>query len=143
VRAVHELGQRNGTTPRPGDIGRYLGLDLDGVAEAMEAYHRSYCVSLDEPSTTEAGSEVLRFVNVLCTADHDLEMVVERESLGPLIEALPEREQRIVLLRFFGNRTQSQIAAEMSLSQMHVSRLLTATLAALRADLDRVPGGDR
>jgi len=48
---------------------------------------------------------------------------------------LPAREKRILLLRFFGNQTQSQIAAELGISQMHVSRLLARTLAQLRARL--------
>jgi RNA polymerase sigma-B factor len=58
-----------------------------------------------------------------------------RESLKPLLEQLPPREKRIMLLRFFGNMTQSQIASELGISQMHVSRLLAPTLAQLRAGL--------
>ena len=58
-----------------------------------------------------------------------------RESLKPLLEDLPPREKRILLLRFFGNMTQSQIAQEVGISQMHVSRLLARTLAQLREKL--------
>ena len=58
-----------------------------------------------------------------------------RESLKPLLDSLPPREQRILMLRFFGNMTQSQIAAELGISQMHVSRLLARTLAQLRERL--------
>ena len=59
-----------------------------------------------------------------------------RESIKPRLEGLGEREKRILLLRFFKNMTQSQIAEEIGVSQMHVSRLLTRTLAQLRTSLE-------
>ena len=61
--------------------------------------------------------------------------MVYRESLKPLLEALPPREKNILMLRFFANMTQSQIASDLGISQMHVSRLLAKTLAQLREDL--------
>src|ERR1019366_1715842 len=67
--------------------------------------------------------------------DEALEGVEYRESLKPLLEQLPPREKKILLLRFFGNMTQSQIAIELGISQMHVSRLLARTLAQLREGL--------
>ena len=57
------------------------------------------------------------------------------ESLAPALATLPERERRILQLRFYGNQTQSQIAAQLGISQMHVSRLLARTLAQLRQQL--------
>ena len=68
--------------------------------------------------------------------DEALEQVEIRESVKPLLESLPPREKQILLLRFFKNMTQSQIAAEIGVSQMHVSRLLTRTLDQLRASLE-------
>src|ERR1019366_10416438 len=67
--------------------------------------------------------------------DEALEGVESREPLKPLLERLPPREKRILLLRFFGNMTQSQIATELGISQMHVSRLLARTLTQLREGL--------
>jgi len=61
--------------------------------------------------------------------------VEEREALRPLLDALPERERRIIMLRFFGNMSQSQIAEELGISQMHVSRLLARSLGELREGL--------
>ena len=69
--------------------------------------------------------------------DENLEHVEIRESIKPLLEGLGEREKRILLLRFFKNMTQSQIAEEIGVSQMHVSRLLTRTLAQLRTSLEQ------
>ncbi len=61
--------------------------------------------------------------------------VENRESVKPLLAALPERERRILTMRFFNEMTQSQIAAELGISQMHVSRLLAQTLQKLRTQL--------
>ena len=58
-----------------------------------------------------------------------------RESLKPMLEQLPAREKKILMLRFFKTLTQSEIAAEIGISQMHVSRLLARTLAQLREGL--------
>jgi RNA polymerase sigma-B factor len=58
-----------------------------------------------------------------------------REAVRPLLASLPERERTILLLRFFGNMTQTQIAERVGISQMHVSRLLSQTLATLRDSL--------
>ena len=69
--------------------------------------------------------------------DENLEHVEIRESLKPLLDALEPREKKILLLRFFKNMTQSQIAEEIGVSQMHVSRLLTRTLDQLRTSLEQ------
>jgi RNA polymerase sigma-B factor len=68
--------------------------------------------------------------------DVNLEHVEVRESLKPLLDGLDPREKRILLLRFFKNMTQSQIAEEIGVSQMHVSRLLSRTLEQLRTSLE-------
>ncbi len=68
--------------------------------------------------------------------DAGLEHVEIRESIKPLLDQLDPREKQILLLRFFKNMTQSQIAEEIGVSQMHVSRLLNRTLEQLRASLE-------
>jgi RNA polymerase sigma-B factor len=135
IRAVDELSQRNGTAPRVSEICSYLDADPDLVTEALEAAYRGECVSLDEPFP-DGDDASPRFGSALAARDHDLDLVVELMSLGPLLEALPERERWILSLRFHGNLTQSQIAAEVGLSQMQVSRLLSQTLRSLRAGMD-------
>jgi RNA polymerase sigma-B factor len=64
-----------------------------------------------------------------------MQCVEDREALRPLVAKLPVREQKIIAMRFFGNMTQSQIAVELGISQMHVSRLLSHALGVLRAGL--------
>ena len=68
--------------------------------------------------------------------DPGIEAVDNRESIKPLLAALPERERKILTMRYFGEMTQSQIANELGISQMHVSRLLSQTLIRLRTQLE-------
>jgi RNA polymerase sigma-B factor len=139
-RAVEELRRRDGTAPRPTEIAQHLQIEPAEVLEALEAAQRGRVSSLDEPFPGDEGpADNPRFASALAVADPDVGLVVDRESLSPLLGELPDRERRILLLRFFGNRTQSQIAGELGISQMHVSRLLSSTLARLRKGMDR-PG---
>jgi RNA polymerase sigma-B factor len=97
--------------------------------EAASAYRPA---SLSEP--TRPGSESV-VADRLAEVDRGLDAVDFRESLRPAIAKLPRREQRIISMRFFGNMTQTQIAQEIGISQMHVSRLLAASLQRLRTAL--------
>jgi RNA polymerase sigma-B factor len=67
--------------------------------------------------------------------DADLENVVDRTALRPLLERLPDRERTILLHRFFGNKTRAEIADLLGISQMHVSRLIARTVRQLREQL--------
>ncbi|MEI2786507.1 MAG: sigma-70 family RNA polymerase sigma factor [Candidatus Nanopelagicales bacterium] len=71
-------------------------------------------------------------MDTLGSDDAALANVEYRETLRPLLAALPDRERQIVILRFFHNKTQSEIASEVGVSQMHVSRLLAKSLGSLR-----------
>jgi RNA polymerase sigma-B factor len=138
--AVAELSQRLGRAPRPSEIAARLGIGVDEVVDGLQVHHAGHCFSLDEPAGEEASSGGrTRFEGVLGGDDPALDMVEFRESLEPLIAELPPREQTILMLRFFGGLTQTEIARQVGISQMHVSRLLAATLAGLRRGLT----GDR
>jgi RNA polymerase sigma-B factor len=137
LQAVEELRRRHAAAPRPSAIAEHLGLELGEVIEALEAVHRGPVRSLDEPFAEDDGAgDNPRLGAALATSEPRFELVVDRESVGPLIARLPDRERRILLLRFFGDKTQSEIAAELGISQMHVSRLLATTLAGLRRAVD-------
>ena len=83
----------------------------------------------------EAGPVLIEDADRMGFDDPAFEAIEDHEALRPLLEALPDRERRIIELRFFRNLSQSQIAEELGISQMHVSRLLARTLAGLRAGL--------
>ena len=102
--------------------------------EGIESSHAYATLSLDASDDSDDGPPAM--LSTLGAADGGLEQVEIRESIKPLLEGLGEREKRILLLRFFKNMTQSQIAEEIGVSQMHVSRLLTRTLAQLRTSLE-------
>jgi RNA polymerase sigma-B factor len=132
--AVSELSQRLGRAPRPSEIAERLGISTEEVLEGLEASSAYRSASLDEAlaSDDESGSTA---ADILGEADGALDQVEYRESIRPLLAKLPDRERTILLLRFFGNMTQTQIAQRVGISQMHVSRLLSQTLAQLRDGL--------
>ena len=134
--AVAELGQRHGRAPRPSEIAAHLGVDVEVVLEALSAQAVVRTASLDEPAPDNDGSgERLRFGSALAHVEEQFDLVEHRESLAPLLAALPDRERQILLLRFFGGLTQTEIGTRVGISQMHVSRLLSRTLATLRRQL--------
>jgi RNA polymerase sigma-B factor len=128
-----ELSQKLGRAPTVAELAEYLSLSEEEVLEGLESANAYSTLSLD--ATEQSDDEGPAVVDQLGAEDEALAGVEYRESLKPLLEQLSPREKRILLLRFFGNMTQSQIAAEIGISQMHVSRLLARTLAKLRADL--------
>jgi RNA polymerase sigma-B factor len=133
AKATSELAQRNGRSPTVSELAVFLGMSEEDVLEGLESANAYSTVSLDTPESGD--SDALAVADTLGVVDESLEGVEYRESLKPLLDQLPPREKRILLLRFFGNMTQSQIAAELGISQMHVSRLLARTLAQLREGL--------
>lgn len=128
--ATAELTQSLGRSPTPRELAGAVGCTVEEVVEGMESAHAYAPVSLDAAAgpheqTTEIGVD-----------DEDLHLVVVRESVRPLLDSLGAREKKILLLRYFKNMTQAQIAEEIGVSQMHVSRLLRRTLDELRSSLE-------
>jgi RNA polymerase sigma-B factor len=131
--AVAALSQELGRAPSSTEIADRLDVAVTDVVDGLQVRNAYRCVSLDEAAGNGArASGAPRFAAAMGSPDPGVALVENRESLIPLIDALSERERRIVLMRFFGNMTQSQIAGEVGVSQMHVSRLLTAIMARLR-----------
>ncbi|WP_238010319.1 SigB/SigF/SigG family RNA polymerase sigma factor [Dactylosporangium sp. AC04546] len=127
------LGQRLGRSPTPRDVAEHLGVDEEQILEALVASSAYRPVSLFAPLGGDDDAGTL--ADVLGDDDRDIDGVEFRQAIKPLIARLPERERRILSLRFYGNRTQAQIAADLGISQMHVSRLLSRTLEGLRRAL--------
>jgi RNA polymerase sigma-B factor len=143
--AVHEcttvLTQRLGRAPRPSELAEALGVPLDDVVEVLQANFAAYPSSLDEPAPDDDRPGRSRFA-ALGDLDPGLDLVEDRMAVIPLLAELPERERRILQLRFFHDMTQTEIAALTGISQMHVSRLLSRTLGTLRRRVNReVAGG--
>jgi RNA polymerase sigma-B factor len=131
--AIAELSQRNGRAPTATELAEHLGISREEVLEGLEAANAYRSSSLEDPVRGDESLPTL--ANTLGDEDKELEGVEFRESLQPLLKQIAPRERRILILRFFGNMTQSQIAEQLGISQMHVSRLLAQTLAQLREKL--------
>lgn len=129
--AVEDLTTELERSPRPSEIAARLGVETERVVEAMEAADAYSAVTLDTPS-----GDGRPLAETLGSADSALARIDERQALRPLIQALPERERSILMMRFFEEMSQSQIAARVGISQMHVSRLLSRTLRDLHDQLE-------
>jgi RNA polymerase sigma-B factor len=133
TKATSDLSQGLGRSPTVAELASHLRMSEEEVLEGLESANAYSAVSLDAPDGGDDDSPAV--ADTLGVADDSLEGVENREALKPLLERLPPREKKILMLRFFGNMTQSQIAAELGISQMHVSRLLARTLIQLRQGL--------
>jgi RNA polymerase sigma-B factor len=129
-----DLTQTLGRSPTPRELAEVIGCSVEEIVEGIESGNAYSTLSLDasDDSGDEGGVSMLDMIGL---DDEELEQIEIRESIKPLLEALPPREKRILLLRFFKNKTQSEIAAEIGVSQMHVSRLLSRTLDQLRVSM--------
>jgi RNA polymerase sigma-B factor len=131
--ATATLSQQLGRSPTITDIATYLQRTEDEILEGLEGARAYSAVSLQ--TLVGAGTDTTELGDLFGIDDPDLALAEFRASLGPALETLTPREQRIIILRFFGNLTQTQIAQRVGISQMHVSRLLTKSLNTLRGQL--------
>ncbi|MEU9205350.1 RNA polymerase sigma factor SigF [Streptomyces sp. NPDC048332] len=123
---------RDPTVP---ELAEHLGLSEDEVTEGIVAANGYTAGSLDMPAAADAGQHGATgrtFADVLGSPDPAMETVENLHALAPLLEDLDERERRIIDMRFGQEMTQSQIGAELGISQMHVSRLISRILHRLR-----------
>ncbi|MEU8520359.1 RNA polymerase sigma factor SigF [Streptomyces sp. NBC_01216] len=134
TKASDELAQKLDRSPTVPELAAALGVSEEDVVDGLAVGNAYTASSLDSPSPEDDGGEG-SLADRLGYEDTALEGVEYRESLKPLLAKLPPRERQIIMLRFFANMTQSQIGEEVGISQMHVSRLLTRTLAQLRQGL--------
>ncbi|WP_436888644.1 SigB/SigF/SigG family RNA polymerase sigma factor [Nocardiopsis dassonvillei] len=134
-----EFQQRHAREPRPDELAREMNLprkEIDELLQASEAYS-ALSLDLPEHKDEEGGSTLEERIG---HDDGSYDLVLERESLRPAMCCLDERERVLLRLRFFEDLTQAQIAEEIGCSQMHVSRLLSATLEKLRERVERFDG---
>ncbi|SFS32644.1 SigB/SigF/SigG family RNA polymerase sigma factor [Saccharopolyspora flava] len=130
---IARLSQELGRAPTPSELAKHLGISTDDVYHGLEAGNAYRSASLDELLTD---TDEIPLGDAIGTDDAELLEVENREMVRPLLEELPERERRILMMRFFRGMTQTQIADQVGISQMHVSRLLSRTLSWLRQRLE-------
>ena len=129
--AESDLCQELGRAPRPSEIAEHLDLDLDLVVEALAANGCFVPTSLDA-SQAESDDDL---GGRLGDEDPSFESAEARVALRPLLSHLDRRERTMLEMRFFAGATQAEIGRELGITQMQVSRLLSALLARLRDEL--------
>ncbi|MEU0571830.1 SigB/SigF/SigG family RNA polymerase sigma factor [Nonomuraea sp. NPDC005983] len=132
-RLVADLSQDLGRSPTVSELAAKMNISEEDVLLTLDASAAYSTLSLDAP--LGADDDAASLGDVIPEDDDTLSTMVDREAVKPLIDALPSREKHILLLRFFGNMTQAEIAAEFGISQMHVSRILRKVLDQLRSEL--------
>ena len=131
--ATRLLTQRLGHVPADEEVAGHLGISDDDLREARRADLVFQPASLDAPLAGQPDSASL--ADVLGEEDPEVEHTLDMESVATHWDELPRREQKILLLRFYGDMTQAEIGQQLGISQMHVSRLLAHALGHLRQRL--------
>jgi RNA polymerase sigma-B factor len=129
---IERLTAKLGRSPTIAEIAQELQTTPEQVLEAMEAGSAYAPVSL---SAGPSGEGELDPMETIGTEDTNFERTEQRASLEPALEMLPDREREILRMRFEDGLTQTQIAEQVGVSQMHVSRLIRKSLARMRAEL--------
>jgi RNA polymerase sigma-B factor len=129
--ATADLGQELGRAPSSEQLAERLGVDVGEVQEAATAAEGYHSLSLDAPAGDGEGPQL---VDWLGADEEAYEHTVEAMAVRPLLAGLDERTRHILCLRFFRGCTQQQIADEIGVTQMQVSRLISQALTRLRRD---------
>jgi RNA polymerase sigma-B factor len=136
-KATEELTHRLGRRPSDQELRERLGVTADELSEARQADLVFSTYSLDAPLSDR--EDPAQLGDVLGDEDEGVEHAIDMEAVTTHWNELPEREQRILVMRFYGNLTQSEIGDQLGISQMHVSRLLARALGHLRERLLDAP----
>jgi RNA polymerase sigma-B factor len=140
-KTLRRLSTEAGHTPSVRELAEYLEWEVSDVLDALEAGAAHHATSLDAPSRNQ-DDEDWSLVDSLGATDERLELVEARVSVEAVARDLPERDRKVLRLRFIDDLTQSQIGAEIGVSQMQVSRILRSALARLHELTDPPAAGD-
>lgn len=127
-----DLRQRLGREPTAAELADAMGVPEEDVLEALESAQAYATLSLEMPRDYEGSGSL---ADTIGEDDRNIALVLTREALRPALDALEPRQRQIIVMRFFGQRTQAEIGAALGISQVQVSRILTRTLSDLRAQM--------
>ncbi|MFD4588484.1 SigB/SigF/SigG family RNA polymerase sigma factor [Streptomyces sp. NPDC058423] len=143
VRAARQelIQSVGGREPSAAEIARHAGMTEEEAGAGLEALGSYSALSLD--AEVQGGEDGFTLADAMGGPDPALDVVVDREAVRPRLDGLPDRERRILYLRFFRDMTQRGIAEDLGISQMHVSRLIDRCCSRLRDEImrDAVPAG--
>jgi RNA polymerase sigma-B factor len=129
-RTQEKLTTNTGRSPTVGELAQYLELSIEDVLEGLEAAAAHHSSSLDAPRDDGDG-EPVTLVDTFGQDDAGLQLVEDATTVAAAMQTLSERERRVLHLRFFEDRTQSEIAEQIGVSQMQISRILRGAIARL------------
>jgi RNA polymerase sigma-B factor len=135
-RLLDELTGDMGRSPTITELAQAAGVDEEDVVDALESSQAYTARSLSTPTDEDGDADLL---DTLGANESGYDEVEDSSLVVSGLDTLDERERRIVELRFFEGLTQSQIAAEIGISQMHVSRLLRRALETMRGRIEMTP----
>ncbi|UXA10406.1 SigB/SigF/SigG family RNA polymerase sigma factor [Mycobacterium sp. SMC-8] len=133
--AKSELTHTLNRAPTPSELAEYLGMDREEIVEGLVAANAYSTRSTEQETVLNGDGDGLTLMDTIGAPDDNIQRVIDVQTVQPLLAKLPERDRIVLQLRFFENRTQSQIAEQIGVSQMHVSRLLARALATLREQI--------
>jgi RNA polymerase sigma-B factor len=136
--ATHDLSQELGHAPSIEQLAHRLGVDPEEVREAEKAAEGYHSLSLDAPTATGEGPQLADWLGA---DDEQFGYTVDALAVRPLLARLDERMRHILCLRYYRGCTQQQIADEIGVTQMQVSRLISQALARLRQSFDEDDAG--
>jgi len=144
-RLIEQLTVQNGRSPTIPELAKAAGVEEEEVLEALESGRAYSSLSLSSGGTQEDGEE-LDPLESIGSEEHQYEVSEDRAVLAPGFRVLDARERAILHLRFFEGLTQSQIAQQVGISQMHVSRLIRRALEKIREEIaaeEEIPSAKR
>jgi RNA polymerase sigma-B factor len=134
-RALADLPSKLGHSPTVQEIAERIEATDEEVLEAMHAAQGHHAVSLDASSSLGDGDDPAPLRDRIGEEDLSFDTVEYGEAIGPVLEEISERDRKVLHLRFVEDMTQSEIAEQVGVSQMHVSRILRATIEKLRQQI--------
>ena len=142
-RAQEKLTTKTGRSPTVAELAQYLELSIEDVLEGLEAAAAHHSASLDAPHD-DGDDESGTLVDTIGQQDAGFQLAEDRTTVATAMLALPERDRQVLQLRFFEDRTQSEIASQIGVSQMQISRILRRAITTLNElTLPESPGRER
>jgi RNA polymerase sigma-B factor len=128
--ARSKLTARTGRSPTVHEVAQFAEMSVEAVVEGMEAAAAHHSISLDLPRD-DGDSDGGTLADTVGSTEHGFELVEDREAMVSAMKRLSRRDQRVLMLRYYDEMTQSEIARQIGVSQMQVSRILRRATARL------------
>lgn len=135
-RAQEKLKRETGREPTLSELSKECGLTEEEITQSLDAVREP--ISIYEPMYNSDGDSKMLLVDTVASEEGTENKVIDKLLLQKLMQELTERERKILLLRFFRDKTQSEIAGMMGVSQVQISRIITKSLEKIKKECRRI-----